>query len=520
MVYERNRMRSLLYKCLSVLALVSASSSMASGQPWYVATSGSDSNNGSLGSPFRTIEKAVTAVKAGETIYVRGGTYSLTATITLSKSGTENSLISMVAYPGEIPVLDFSGQIQSAGSRGVVLTGSWWQIKGISITGAGDNGMIISGGTNNRIEQCSFYRNRDSGLQIDNGAAANLIRNCDSYFNADPPENGNADGFAPKLTAGSGNSFYGCRAWRNSDDGWDGYLRGTNDITTTLESCWSFENGYLENGTDAGVNANGNGFKMGGSDDKALEHNFILKNCLAFSNKSKGFDQNNNKGSMTLYNCSGHNNGGDNYRITQELAAGRVLTIKNCAELGGKISIGTFAVQEKNSWLPPFVATAADFRNTDPAGATGPRKSDGTLPHIEYMHLVAGSDLIDAGVDVGLPFAGKAPDLGCFETGLTAAAGTMAPGSTLLYPNPVSGTGYLRFTAPAGGRCEVWLFDVTGSRVAILTDLSIEPGEQTIRLDLTSIRDGVYICELRLSSKTIFRTRLIKSGYQLVHRRG
>ena len=259
------------------LVFLSVSSAVLMSQPWYVSTTGSDSNTGTLSSPFRTIEKAVSVVKTGETIYVRGGTYNLTATITLGKSGAENSRISLLAYPGETPVLDFTAQALSGSNRGIVLTGNWWHIKGLGITGAGDNGMLISGGSNNLIEQCSFWRNRDSGLQIDNGASDNFIRNCDSYFNADPPDYGDADGFAPKLTVGSGNHFYGCRAWRNCDDGWDGYLRGANDVTTTLEYCWTFGNGYFEDGTDAGENANGNGFKMGGSDDKTLMHNFILK---------------------------------------------------------------------------------------------------------------------------------------------------------------------------------------------------------------------------------------------------
>lgn len=484
----------------------------ASGQPWYVSPSGSDSNPGTLTSPFKSIEKAVTVVKAGESVYLRGGTYYLTATVTLGKNGAENSRISLLAYPEETPVLDFSAQALSNSNRGVVVTGSWWHIKGLGITGAGDNGMAISGGSNNLIEQCSFWRNRDSGLQIDNGASDNFIRNCDSYFNADPPDYGDADGFAPKLTAGSGNHFYGCRAWRNCDDGWDGYLRGANDITTTLESCWSFENGYFEDGTDAGVNANGNGFKMGGSDDKTLMHNFILKSCLAFGNKAKGFDQNNNKGSMTLYNCTGHNNIVDNYRISQTLASGKVLTLRNCAELGGKVSIGAFAVQEKNSWQSPFVVTAADFRSIDAAGATGQRKSDGTLPHIEYMHLAAGSDLIDAGVNIGLPFAGTAPDLGCFETGLTGIAKTGTLRSVILYPNPVKETGYLNFNASSGGRCEVRLFDATGNMVATLADLIIEPGEHTLRLDLTSVREGIYLFELKLNSSRLFVGRLVRTA--------
>ena len=73
------------------------------------------------------------------------------------------------------------------------------------------------------------------------------------------------------MTWAAGNYFYGCRSWKNCDDGWDGYLRGADDVSTTVENCWAFENGYFEDGTDAGVNANGNGFKMGGSDDKLLE---------------------------------------------------------------------------------------------------------------------------------------------------------------------------------------------------------------------------------------------------------
>ena len=65
-------------------------------------------------------------MQAGVTIYVRGGTYSLTATITMGKSGTENARISLLTYPGEKPVLDFSNQTLSTSNRGVVLTGSYW----------------------------------------------------------------------------------------------------------------------------------------------------------------------------------------------------------------------------------------------------------------------------------------------------------------------------------------------------------------------------------------------------------
>lgn len=483
---------------------------MSAAQPWYVDTNGSDSNNGTLQNPFKTIEKAVSVVQAGQTIYIKGGTYNLTSTITITKSGTAGSVISMFAYPGQRPVLNFS--TQAFGSRGIRLTGSYWHIKGIDITGAGDNGLKLETGSYNVIENCAFYRNRDSGIQIDNGASFDTIRNCDSYYNADPTDYGDADGFAVKMNVGTGNYFYGCRSWKNCDDGWDGYLRGADDVSTTVENCWAFENGYFEDGTDAGANANGNGFKMGGSDDKLLKHNFTLKNCLAFKNKAKGFDQNNNKGSMTLYNCTGYTNLVADYRITQALADGKVLIVKNCIDLGDVAEIGSFAQQEKNSWMSPFVVTTADFKSIDPTAAYGPRQADGSLPEIDYMHLVPGSDLIDAGVDVGLFFAGIAPDLGCFETGLTGISDIRISMNVHCYPNPVTGTALLQFTLRNGGRCEIRLFDISGRYVKMAANQITEPGEQQINIDMSELPAGLYICRISIDNTPVFATKIMKTG--------
>jgi hypothetical protein len=37
------------------------------------------------------------------------------------------------------------------------------------------------------------------------------------------------------------------------------------------------------------------------------------------------------------------------------------------------------------------------------------------LPVLPFLHLTAQSPLIDKGTNVGLPYVGKAPDLGAFE---------------------------------------------------------------------------------------------------------
>jgi len=478
----------------------------------FVSPNGNDINSGTINEPLLNISAAVTKAKPGDTIFVRGGTFNYTATISISKSGTAESRYYIFAYKNERPILDFSAQALSGSNRGIRLSNaSYWYIKGLDIKGAGDNGMEISGGSNNIIEFCAFYENRDSGLQLSNGTSNNQIINCDSYNNADPSE-GNADGFAPKLTVGTGNYFYGCRAWQNSDDGWDGYLRGANNVTTTLENCWSFKNGFRKDGSQS--SGNGNGFKMGGGDNsnsERLMHHVILKRCLTFDNKSKGFDQNNNDGSMTLLNCTGFRNLVADYRITRTINPGQTLTVKNSIAYLGLVELGNFAVQEKNSWLAPFSVSLNDFVSVDATQATRPRKADGSLPDITFMHLAQGSQFIDAGVDVGLPFKGLAPDLGAFEYDGPSSINDydIIPSTIALYqnyPNPFNPTTTIKFIIPSGLsnnsplRVSLKIFDALGKEVATLLDEEKLPGIYSIIFDGKNLSSGVYFYKLQTNN--------------------
>lgn len=416
-------------KCirLSLTTIFTFFFTFAQATTYYVSNDGNDSNTGnSLAAPFKTLAKAcgLSTLTAGDQIILRGGTYSVTSTITLSKSGTASLPIQLVTYQGERALFNFTGI--ASGKRGFTLSGSYWYIKGIDLCKATDNGIIITGAFNT-VEFCSFYDNGDSGLQLSGGAHDNKILNCDSYWNADPTDYGDADGFACKMDVGSNNYFWGCRAWLNVDDGWDGYLRGADNVSTVVENCWTWRNGYFKNGTDAGSNANGNGFKMGGSDDKLLKHNFTLKNCIAFNNKAKGFDQNNNKGTMILHNCTGYGNVGYDFSVPSTLPAGSTCTIVNCVDVvKTKVSLGSFVSQTTNSWLSPFTVTNDDFVSLDSLGVTGKRAADGSLPKLNFLRLKAGSDLIDAGTNVGLPYSGSAPDLGAYEFEQTTAINPVA----------------------------------------------------------------------------------------------
>lgn len=355
--------------------------------------------------------QALGSISPGKTILVNEGNYILNSKIVINTSGTSADHITLKGNENQgRPKFDFSAMSENSSNQGIALNADYWHIKGIDVYKAGDNGMQIKG-NNNLIEFCTFSECSDTGLQIDGGASNNTILNCDSFFNADSSIE-NADGFACKLGAGTGNKFIGCRAWQNLDDGWDGYLRGNDNITTTYQNCWAIKNGYLKDGTVSG--GDGNGFKTGGSDNKDLKHNAIYTNCIAVGNGFDGFDHNSNRGDVTIYNCAAYENG-KNYSFSTTNPLNK-LTIKNSNTFGdfGSTSATTTDVTN-NSWQNGLISDQDDFESIDYSQLLNPRKPDGSLPDVTFFHLKTGSDLIDKGVDVGLPFNGSAPDLGPFE---------------------------------------------------------------------------------------------------------
>ncbi len=293
----------LFAKCITVVNAANAI---------YVAPGAS--GTGTYENPM-DFETALLKVEKGQTVYMLEGTYSYVKTITIKKdnSGDADKYKTLSAYPGAKVVIDFSAQACESNNRGIILDADYWHMYGITISGAGDNGMLLAG-NHNIIEMCVFENNQDTGLQLSRNNSSNSIEdwpsynyilNCTSRNNHDP-DGEDADGFAPKLTCGEGNVFDGCMAYNNVDDGWDCYAKtATGPIgKITIINCIAFRNGQTEDGTFT-VDSDGNGFKLGGS-GVGTPHTVI--NCLAFENKNCGFVDNNNPTALTLINCTAFNN--------------------------------------------------------------------------------------------------------------------------------------------------------------------------------------------------------------------
>lgn len=91
----------------------SAWSDIVSGTPvslgvdWYVATDGNDTTgDGSLSTPYATVQKAVDVMSGGDIICLRGGTYAGYTTLTTGENGTSEDWSTFKSYPGEWAVLD------------------------------------------------------------------------------------------------------------------------------------------------------------------------------------------------------------------------------------------------------------------------------------------------------------------------------------------------------------------------------------------------------------------------------
>ena len=92
---------------LDLAAVLTALAGTVQCKDIYVSPSGTGS--GSQTAPYGSIQSAVTAAAAGDTIYLRAGTYKPTTNIQITKSGTRTSPITLRSYEKEKVIIDGEG---------------------------------------------------------------------------------------------------------------------------------------------------------------------------------------------------------------------------------------------------------------------------------------------------------------------------------------------------------------------------------------------------------------------------
>lgn len=130
---------------------------------YYVSPSGSDQDPGTIDRPFRSIHKAISLVKAGDTIYLREGTY--TEYVRIDASGTAEKPIQLVEYPGENAVINGNNQIPDNFNGLVSLYGSWITVKDIEVKNSQYVGIGLFG-THITVSNTDVHHNQSNGVLI------------------------------------------------------------------------------------------------------------------------------------------------------------------------------------------------------------------------------------------------------------------------------------------------------------------------------------------------------------------
>ena len=390
------------------------------------------------------------------------------------RNGTSSQPICFFADPsdyaaGNIPILDCSFITDASyGNIGLVIqNATYLQFKGLTVcnsrmynTTANSGGISAADVSVLYFENMTSHGNGGPGYWMRTYSEVYFI-NCDSYNNCDASDaaspGGGGDGFALSSRGAATDLYkktyvYGCRSWLNSDDGFD--IGSTKQLY--VYNTWSFNNGKL--------NGDGTGFKFSYSHILDLSKR-IVYNCITAYNHTA----NNNEGAgythvnlydsvfgpyITFYNnlsykdYSGFPSADSwspynyfyyrallNNNIAFSPTSGILATFKAADYTDGVPSYATlnnntfikFGIYGNTIANPTISVSDNDFSvlPTDASDCmailSAPRKSNGALPDISIFHLASGSNLIGAGINLGLltdvegtPWKNP-PSLGPFE---------------------------------------------------------------------------------------------------------
>ena len=291
---------------------------VSSGSAFYVATSGSDSNAGTMLSPWKTIQHAADSVQAGDTVYVRAGTYNESVTIAVSGSATAGPVI-FQNYPGETAIVDGTGLTPSSSStQGLfnIEDESYVTIQGFTIqnyttsnANASPAGIWVTGS--------------GSYIQILNNTVTNITTTSEAQGNAfGIAVYGSEAPAAISYITISGNTVYNCKTGNSETVNVDG-----NVTNFTITSNTIHDNDNI--GIDA------IGFE-GVSPDSAYDY---ARNGEISGNTVYNITAINNPGEGNQYDADGiYVDGGSQIVIERNLVYDNDLNIEVASEHSGHVS--------------------------------------------------------------------------------------------------------------------------------------------------------------------------------------
>jgi len=135
----------------------------------YVAPNGNDSNPGTESQPWLTIQQAANTLTAGDTAYIRAGTYA--ERVFPQNSGDAGQYITYAAYPGETATIDGASIVMPEWTGLFDITNrAYIRVSGLRILNSGPNlhnsGILADTSSHIIIEDNYIYNSTDSGIGV------------------------------------------------------------------------------------------------------------------------------------------------------------------------------------------------------------------------------------------------------------------------------------------------------------------------------------------------------------------
>ncbi len=156
---------------------------------YYVSLEGNDNNSGEYRSPFRTVKKGVSMLKAGDTLMVASGNYGYEYDINILTSGTKKApIVIMTEKPGSVILKgprkkgeeDYRGD---GGAAFSIINHSNIVLDGFYISDYAE-GVKLNGLSNSKtnphnvlVQNCIFNNNGEVGVQCSRVDSV-IIKNC------------------------------------------------------------------------------------------------------------------------------------------------------------------------------------------------------------------------------------------------------------------------------------------------------------------------------------------------------
>ncbi len=522
----------------------------------YYVDNNASGGNGSINDPFDSIADGLSALSAGDTLFIRGDqnqarVYFESPSFRDDFNGQSGAPIVIMAYPGEqvqvtpedrisvyskwLVFQNFTIDMDGLTDDAIRLYGDNNIFRNLTIRNGQRDGIDISNADNNLIENCTIYnftRNDEydaHGIILD-GGDGNVIRNntiydckgdCIQLYKENVNVNTLIENNLLYTTLGSGSE--------NAID-----LKGTQGCIIRGNKMWGFRDAPDSDGVALKVNkdsdnmiieenefydSNG-GFRISGDECENIVFRYnTIHNIFLDGDPSKygygiqfdgviDIEVSNN----TFVNIPGPlfwiaSRGATNITMMNNIFYNTNDFKGDTGDFSGIVEI------DYNGWFQSseIIAGSNDVTGNDPMFVD------------EAAHnykLQEGSPAIDAGAPVyGDDYPGGRIDLGAFEyegvaTSLSNAH--IGPESFRLeanYPNPFNPATTIEYSITRPAHVTLEIFDIVGKRVTTLVDVRLQPGSYDVRWNAHDtghgIASGIYYYRLTVDGRSITKQMVL-----------